>query len=205
MLKVALTGGIASGKTTVSDLFVELGVPVIDTDIIARQLVEPGQPALEQIVAHFGASILQADGQLDRRQLRARIFNDPGERHALEAILHPAIRNELESQLARVTAPYTILVIPLLAESSRTWGQDRTLLVDAPEALQVARLVERDHCSVAEAEAALSSQADRGQRQSIADDIILNDGDTAKLAKRVRELHSAYLRTASQERQQRFT
>lgn len=205
MLKVALTGGIASGKTTVSDLFVELGVPVIDTDIIARQLVEPGQPALEQIVAHFGASILQADGQLDRRQLRARIFNDPGERHALEAILHPAIRNELESQLARVTAPYTILVIPLLAESSRTWGQDRTLLVDAPEALQVARLVERDHCSVAEAEAALSSQADRGQRQSIADDIILNDGDTAELAKRVRELHSAYLRTASQERQQRFT
>jgi len=205
VLKVALTGGIASGKTTVSDLFVELGVPVIDTDIIARQLVEPGQPALEQIVAHFGASILQADGQLDRRQLRARIFNDPGERQALEAILHPAIRNELESQLARVTAPYTILVIPLLAESSRTWGQDRTLLVDAPEALQVARLVERDHCSVAEAEAALSSQADRGQRQSIADDIILNDGDTAELAKRVRELHSAYLRTASQERQQRFT
>ena len=205
MLKVALTGGIASGKTTVSDLFAELGVPVIDTDIIARQLVEPGQPALEQIVAHFGASILQADGQLDRRQLRARIFNDPGERQALEAILHPAIRNELESQLARVTAPYTILVIPLLAESSRPWGQDRTLLVDASEALQVARLVERDHCSVAEAEAALSSQADRGQRQSIADDIILNDGDTAELAKRVRELHSAYLRTASQERQQRFT
>ena len=125
MLRVALTGGIASGKTTVSRLFEELGVPVIDTDLIARQLVEPGQPALAQIIDRFGQSILHSDGSLDRGQLRTRIFDHPADRQALEDILHPAIQHEALARLEVLHAPYAILVIPLLTESRRDWGQDR--------------------------------------------------------------------------------
>ncbi len=197
MLKVALTGGIASGKTTVSDLFQELGTPVIDTDVIARELVRPGQPALARIVQHFGSSVLQADGQLDRRQLRRRIFDQTAERRALEAIMHPAIQDELDAQLDRLHAPYVILVIPLLAESGRQWRQDRVLLVDVPEALQIERLVRRDHCSKAEAEAALAAQASRRERLALADDIILNTGEREALARAVRELHDKYLAVAA--------
>lgn len=198
MLKIALTGGIASGKTTVSDLFQELGVPVIDTDIIARQLVEPGQPALEQIVRLFGPSVLQDDGKLDRRQVRKRIFEHPDQREALEAILHPAIQQELHQQLGLLDAPYAILVIPLLVESGRDWGQDRVLLVDAPEDLQQARLKHRDNCSTQEAAAALAAQADRRQRQAIADDVVLNTGNMAQLRQSVADLHGHYLGLASQ-------
>ncbi len=197
MLKVALTGGIASGKTTVSDLFQELGTPVIDTDVIARELVRPGQPALARIVQHFGSSVLQADGQLDRRQLRRRIFDQTAERRALEAIMHPAIQDELDAQLDRLHAPYVILVIPLLAESGRQWRQDRVLLVDVPEALQIERLVRRDHCSKAEAEVALAAQASRRERLALADDIILNTGEREALARAVRELHDKYLAVAA--------
>ena len=197
MLKVALTGGIASGKTTVSDLFQELGTPVIDTDVIARELARPGQPALARIVQHFGSSVLQTDGQLDRRQLRRRIFDQTAERRALEAIMHPAIQDELDAQLDRLHAPYVILVIPLLAESGRQWRQERVLLVDVPEALQIERLVRRDHCSKAEAEAALAAQASRRERLALADDIILNTGEREALARAVRELHDKYLAVAA--------
>ena len=189
---MALTGGIASGKTTVSRLFEEAGVPVIDTDILARELVEPGKPALTRIVERFGASILQPDGRLDRRQLRTRIFSHPGERQALEAILHPAIHQEVLARLRQLDAPYVIVVIPLLAESRQNWGQDRVLLVDAPEAMQLKRLLQRDHCSTKQAQQALRSQADRSQRLAIADDVILNDGDIEHLRQEVERLHRLY-------------
>ena len=193
MLRVALTGGIASGKTSVSDLFHALDVPVIDTDLIARELVTPGQPALEQIVRHFGPGILHSDGRLDRGQLRRRIFGSPAQRRVLEEILHPAIRREAASRMERLEAPYAIVVIPLLAESHADWGQDRVLLVDAPEELQIERLMRRDHCTRSEAEAALAAQASREQRRSIADDIILNTGSREQLEQIVNSLHQSYL------------
>ena len=198
MLRIALTGGIASGKTTVSRLFEALGIPIIDTDLIARQLVEPGQPALADIVAHFGASILQPDGRLDRSRLRTRIFEHPADRRALEDILHPAIHREALARLNSLCAPYAILVIPLLAESAQDWGQDRVLVVDAPREAQKARLMARDHCSAEQAEAALSAQVDRTRRLAIADDIILNDGNEQQLRHAVEQLHERYSRGVSQ-------
>lgn len=192
MLKVALTGGIASGKTTVSRLFATLGIPVIDTDIIARELVEPGTTALQQIEQYFGPAILLADGSLDRHQLRARIFEHPEDRQALEAILHPAIRLEVARRLARLDTAYVIMVIPLLAESGNDWGQDRVLLVDTPENLQLERLMQRDGSSAGEARNALKAQAERRQRQAIADDVILNDGNIAQLEREVEELDQHY-------------
>jgi dephospho-CoA kinase len=198
MLRIALTGGIASGKTTVSRLFEELGVPVIDTDLIARQLVEPGQPALARIVDRFGPSILLADGSLDRGQLRTRIFGRPADRQALEDILHPAIHREALARLDALHAPYALLVIPLLTESGGDWGQDRVLLVDAPRELQKSRLMARDRCSEEEAEAALSAQANRAQRLAIADDVIHNDGNEQLLRAAVEQLHERYRRGGSQ-------
>ncbi len=196
MLKVALTGGIASGKSTVSRLFQALGAPVIDTDLIARELVEPGRPALERIVAHFGPGVIRRDGRLDRGALRTLIFEDPRQRQALEAILHPAIRREAETRLDRLDAPYVILVIPLLVESGGGWRQDRVLLVDVPESLQIQRLMRRDHCSRTEAQAALAAQATREQRQALADDLILNTGSERQLQEAVNELHRRYLALA---------
>lgn len=194
MLTVALTGGIASGKTTVSRLFEKLGAPVIDTDVIARQLVEPGQPALGRIVEHFGQTVLRADGTLDRGRLRARIFERPSERRALENILHPAIHHAALERLKQLDSPYVILVIPLLTESRDDWGQDRTLVVDAPKEIQKARLMARDHCTPEQAEAALSAQADRTQRLALADDVILNDADERQLQRAVEGLDERYRR-----------
>jgi len=192
VLKVALTGGIASGKTTVSRLFAALGAPVIDTDLIARELVEPGTPALQQIAQHFGPAILLPDGSLDRRQLRARIFEHPDERRALEAILHPAIRKEVTRRLEKLHTHYVIVVIPLLVESGNDWDLDRVLLVDAPEARQLERLMRRDGSSASEARQALNAQAGRTQRQAIADDVVLNDGDAAQLESEVKALDRYY-------------
>ena len=150
--RVALTGGIASGKTTVADLFAALGVPLIDTDLIARHVVEPGQPALAEVVAAFGPGVLDADGRLDRRRMRERIFADPSARRHLEAILHPAIRDEMERQSRAAGGPYQVLVIPLLTEGGRHDHVDRVLLVDAPESLQLERLMARDRVSREQAE-----------------------------------------------------
>jgi len=195
-LRVALTGGIASGKTTVANLFAALGVPVIDTDVIARQVVEPGQPALAAVVAAFGADVLDADGRIDRRRMRERVFGDADARRRLEAILHPAIRAEMERQSREAGGPYQILVIPLLVESGRRDHVDRVLVVDVPEATQIERLVRRDAVAREQAEAALRAQATRDARLAFADDVIENTGEMAALEARVAELHRGYLRQA---------
>ena len=195
--RVALTGGIASGKSTVANLFAELGVPLIDTDVIAREVVEPGRPALAAIVAAFGPGVLDAQGCLDRRRMRERIFADPAAKQRLEAILHPAIRAEMERQSRVAGGPYQVLVIPLLAESGRRDHVDRVLLVDVPEALQVERLALRDGVSRSQAKAALNAQATRAERLAIADDVIQNAGRVDELKQRVRALHEKYLQFAT--------
>ena len=202
--RVALTGGIASGKTTVANLFAAHGVPLIDTDVIAREVVEPGQPALELVAAAFGPEVLGPDGRLDRRQLRERIFQDPSARRTLESILHPAIRAEMElqSRAAANTAPYQVLVIPLLAEGGRRDHVDRVLVVDAPEDVQVARLVARDHVTEAQARAALHAQIGRADRLALADDVIVNTGAPHDLEVQVELLHQRYLELADAARAQ---
>ena len=195
--RVALTGGIASGKTTVADLFAALGVPVIDTDVIARQVVEPGQPALAAVVEAFGTDVLDADGRIDRRRMRERVFGDTNGRRQLEAILHPAIRVEMERQSRGAGGSYQLLVIPLLVESGRRDHVDRVLVVDVPEATQVERLVRRDAVPREQAEAALRAQATSDARLAFADDVIENTGDPAALTARVAELHDRYLQLAA--------
>jgi dephospho-CoA kinase len=195
--RVALTGGIASGKSTVADLFAALGVPVIDTDVIARQVVEPEQPALAKIAATFGSDVLDAEGRLDRRRMRERIFSDPDAKRRLEAILHPAIRAEMERQSMAAQGPYQVLVIPLLTEGGRRDHVDRVLLVDAPEELQIQRLMMRDGVSHEQAQASLNAQATRAQRLALADDVIRNTGRVDDLRAQVAELHQRYLRFAA--------
>jgi len=196
MFRVGLTGGIASGKTAVANLFATHGVPVIDTDIIAREVVEPGQPALATVVDAFGTGVLAADGRLDRPRLRERIFGDAEARRRLEAILHPAIRAEMERQSRAAGGPYQVLVIPLLVEGGRRDHIDRVLVVDVPEATQIERLVRRDGVSRDQADAALRAQASRDARLAFADDVIENTGDVAALETRVAKLHGNYLRRA---------
>jgi dephospho-CoA kinase len=193
---IALTGGIASGKTLVADEFARLGVPVIDTDVIAHQLVEPGQPALLEIESAFGSQIINADGRLNRLALRALIFSNPDERKKLETILHPIIRYEAGKAIAQVTAAYCIFVIPLLAERGTYPNVDRVLVVDVGPETQVQRLMARDNCSRKQAEQALASQASRKQRLSIADDVLDNSGSPKKIRQKVAELNVKYLQMA---------
>lgn len=192
--RVALTGGIASGKTAVANLFAAHRVPVIDTDVIAREVVEPGQPALAAVVDAFGAQVLAEDGRLDRPRLRDQIFGDADARRRLEAILHPAIRAEMERQSQAAGGPYQVLVIPLLVEGGRRDHVDRVLVVDVPEATQIERLVRRDGVTREQAEAALRAQASREARLAFADDVIENTGDLAALRGRVALLHEKYLK-----------
>lgn len=194
---VALTGGIASGKTAVSDRFAALGAAVIDTDIIAREVVAPGTDGLKAVTAQFGEAMLQPDGQLDRRALRERIFSDPVARQALEAITHPRIRQILEARLADIEAPYAIVVIPLLLETGWMERFDRILVVDAPEALQRQRLMARDALSAEEAQQILQAQASREARLAVADDVITNSGDIAELNKQIEQLHRQFCQFAS--------
>lgn len=199
--RVGLTGGIASGKTTVARLFEALGVPVIDTDVLAREVVAPGQPALGQIVARFGPGVLRPDGSLDRAALRALVFADPAARADLEQLTHPAIRALLEQRSAALGGDYQILVIPLLVETGRRTPVDRVLVVDAPEALQVRRLQARDGSTVEQAKQMLAAQVSREARLAAADDVILNDGDIGALRDRVAGLHLRYRSLAKAARQ----
>jgi dephospho-CoA kinase len=195
--RVALTGGIASGKTTVADIFAEFGVPVIDTDVIARAVVEPGQPALAKVVETFGSEVVDSDGRLDRRRLRERIFADPEAKRRLEAILHPAIRAEMERQSRAADGAYQMLVIPLLTEGKRRDHVDRVLLVDVPEELQIQRLMTRDGVSHEQAKASLNAQATRAERLAMADDILRNTGRPDDLREKVVALHAQYLQLAA--------
>jgi dephospho-CoA kinase len=191
-LRIGLTGGIASGKTTVAKLFAGRGVPVLDTDQIARDVVEPGQPALAKVVAAFGPDILGPDGRLDRPRLRARVFADPDSRQRLEAILHPAIRAELARRAEAAGGPYQVWVIPLLVEGGQVDRVDRILVVDCPEAVQLARVKARDGETEDSARAILAAQASRAQRLAAADDVIVNDGEEAGLSPQVAALDARY-------------
>jgi len=195
--RVALTGGIASGKTTVANLFAGLGVPVIDTDLIARAVVEPGQPTLAAVVAEFGSDVLDADGRLDRRRMRERIFSDREAQRRLEGILHPAIRSEMERLSREAGGVYQLLVVPLLTEGGRRDHVDRVLLVDVPEAVQVERLISRDGVTHEQAQAALSAQASRAARLAWADDVVANTGRIDDLRTRIVELDALYRRLAA--------
>lgn len=196
-LRIGLTGGIASGKTAVAHAFERRGVPVIDTDQLARDVVEPGRPALAAVVAAFGADVLDADGRLDRRRLRARVFADAAERRRLEGILHPAIRAELAARVAAVTAPYVVIGIPLLVENGLQRTVDRVLVVDVPRETQLERLLARDAETPEGAQAILAAQATREARLAVAHDVLTNTGTLAMLDAAVAELHSRYLELAA--------
>lgn len=194
-LVVGLTGGIGSGKSTVAQLFAELGVPVIDADRLARELVTPGQPTLDEIVARFGSDCLRSDGTLDRAWLRQRIFSDPPGKQQLEAILHPKIRQRMQQLIAEIRAPYCIVVIPLLLETHQTDLVDRIVVVDLPEKEQLKRVAARDNLPHHVILDIMSTQADRETRLAAADDIIDNVTDLATLGKRIRELHMQFMET----------
>lgn len=196
MLIVGLTGGIASGKSTAAEFFAKRGAPVIDTDRIARELVEPGTPALTRIVADFGSEVLTAAGRLDRRALGRRVFRDPAARHRLEEILHPPIRAETRKRLAVLDAPYVIVVIPLLLESAQGDLVQRILVVDTPESLQRHRASVRDGLSREQVDAIMSAQSDRVTRLAAADDVLVNDLDRSQLERQVEALHQRYLQLA---------
>ena len=198
---VGLTGGVASGKSEVTRRFQALGVEVVDADVAAREVVEPGQPALARIAERFGAGMLLADGRLDRRQLRERVFADAQARRDLEAITHPAIRARVKAQAQAAPGPYAVVAVPLLAEAGRAaypW-MARVLVVDAPESLQHDRLMRRDGVDEAVAARMIAAQASRTVRLAIADDVILNDGDPAHLDTAVAALHARYLAAAQPE------
>jgi dephospho-CoA kinase len=190
---LGLTGGIGSGKSAVAQHFIDLGVHLVDADHAARWGVEPGRPALDKIVEHFGGEVLQADGQLDRSALRARIFADSDERRWLESLLHPLIGQEIMAYLARAESPYAILVSPLLVESGQHRLTQRVLLVDAPEQLQIQRTIARDQSSAEQVQAILKAQASRSERLQHAHDVLVNDRDLHWLQAEVERLHNFYL------------
>jgi dephospho-CoA kinase len=203
MLRVGLTGGIASGKSTVAELFAALGAPIVDTDVVAREVVAPGTPGLEEIRTAFGEAVIAASGELDRRTVRSLVFGDPERRHRLEAILHPRIRAQTLARLESIEAPYVIVVVPLLLETGFSSLVDRILVVDCPRQEQLRRLLARDGITRPEAEAMLDAQLDRETRLASADDVLDNGGRLDATRDRVGELHSAYLTLASERAHER--
>ena len=193
-LRIGLTGGIASGKSTVADMFGELGIPIIDTDIIAREVVMPGAPALEEIREAFGPGVLGEDGTLDRAAMRRLIFASERLRRRLETILHPRIGAATLEQAATAGGPYQLIVVPLLTGSALRDHIDRVLVVDCSEETQIARLMARDAESEAHARRILAAQASRDERLAIADDVIENDGDLDSTRAQVLELDRSYRR-----------
>ncbi|MGK7244908.1 dephospho-CoA kinase [Buttiauxella agrestis] len=199
---VALTGGIGSGKSTVADNFSRLGITVVDADIIARQVVEPGQPALNIISEHFGPEILFQDGTLNRRVLRERIFSSPAEKQWLNALLHPLIHQRTQTEINQALSPYVLWVVPLLVENNLQQKADRVLVVDVSPEVQIARTIARDKVSREHAQQIIAAQATREARLNAADDVINNDGAPEKVAAHVDRLHRQYLELASQAAQQ---
>ncbi len=192
MLRIGLTGGIASGKSTVADLFAARGATVLDTDVIAREVVEPGRPALGALVQAQGRGILDGEGRLDRAELRRRLFEDAATRRDIEAILHPAILAELERQAREARGPYQVFVIPLLVENRLDYIVDRVLVVDCSEEEQVRRLMARDGEDRESALRMLGAQASREQRLAAADDVVDNGGPAADLPAQVAALDLKY-------------
>ena len=197
---IGLTGGIASGKSALEKAFAAHGIVVADADLLAREVVQPGTPALAAVVERFGNDVLQADGQLDRAALRVRVFGHDAERRALEAIVHPAIRQRLEAICRQATSPYAIATIPLLTEGGgRTtypWLH-RILVVDTPTDVQKQRLMQRDGIDAALAEKMMAAQASRADRLALADDIVVNDGDITHLQRTADDLDRRYLALAA--------
>jgi dephospho-CoA kinase len=200
VFRVGLTGGIASGKSTAANFFGALGVPILDSDQVARDVVEPGQPPLERLVERFGRSILTPDGHLDRPALRAIVFSDPKARADLEALTHPAIGAAMEARSAAAGGPYQILVIPLLVEKNLRAHVDRVLVIDCDEQLQIERLRARDGSTAEQARAILNAQASRAARLKATDDVIHNDSDMSAVREQVVTLHARYLALAQQPR-----
>ena len=192
MLKIGLTGGIASGKTTICNMFSQLTIPIIDADIIAYELVEPNKDAYIKIVQLFGRDILQKDNALNRKKLRKLIFSDPIAKKQLEAILHPQIRQQLQRQSTQQPAPYCILAIPLLIEANMIDLIDRVLVIDTDESLQINRLCQRDNMSTNEAHTIISSQSGRKEKLAVADDVVINSGSIDALRITINELHKKY-------------
>lgn len=203
MYVVAITGGIGSGKTTIANQFAALGIEVIDADLIAREVVEPGTPALAAIASHFGPGILDEQGRLDRRVLRERIFSEPAAKHWLNALLHPLIRSEMLRQCAAASSPYCLLVVPLLVENRLMNLADRVLVIDVDEATQIERTCRRDGVSRDQAKAILAAQASRAERLAVADDVLDNQSGTSETIRaRILALHETYLAFATQQARQ---
>ena len=178
MLVIGLTGGIGSGKTTATDYFARKGITIVDADIASRIVVQAGKPALEKIKQHFGAEIINTDdGTLNRAALRKIVFNNPEELHWLEQLTHPLIREEIQNQIKNSSSAYTILVSPILFESGQNTFTQRTLVIDAPEALQISRTALRDHTDAESVKAIMKAQTAREQRIKNADDVIVNDSN----------------------------
>lgn len=195
-LVIGLTGGIGSGKSMATDYLQQRGITIVDADLAARVIVEPGEPALQDIVQAFGAGILNADGTLNRAALRQIVFADPAERKRLESITHPRIAQEILRQLAVSTSPYVVLVSPLLFESGQHRFAQRTLLIDAPEAQQKQRASTRDRVSEEQIAAIMQAQMSREERRKRADDVLLNDGEPGHLHAALEQLHQRYLELA---------
>ena len=195
--RVGLTGGIACGKSTVANLFAALDASIVDTDVLAREVVAPGSPLLPRIAEHFGERVLQKDGSLDRARLRELVFANPAERQWLESLTHPAIRELTDARCESATGRYVLVAIPLLVETQGAKRFDRVLVVDCHPALQLARLQARDGSTSREAAQVLAAQVTREQRLAVADDVILNNGDIAALRDQVEKLHRQYSAAAA--------
>ncbi len=193
-LVIGLTGGIASGKTTVANLFKQqFKIDIVDADIVAREVVEPGTPGLNAIIQHFGQDITHDDNTLDRAKLREKIFSNPEEKAWINALLHPIIREKMIEDLQQVTSDYALLVVPLLVENNLDSLCDRVLVVDVEPETQISRTVERDNVSEEQARAILASQASRQQRLDIADDVVKNNPNDPDLLLQITDLHEKYL------------
>jgi dephospho-CoA kinase len=201
MLTVGLTGGIASGKSTVAAMFTERGITVVDTDRIAREVVASGQPAVDAIRARFGPAVFNASGELDRAALRRHVFADAEQRRDLEAILHPLIRARTQEELARARGPYAIAAVPLLVETNFGEIVDRVLVVDCPESAQLERLTRRDRIPRPEALAMIAAQADRATRLRAADDVLDNSGTLESVRRQVADLHARYVELATRKKE----
>ncbi|MDQ9010617.1 dephospho-CoA kinase [Acinetobacter gerneri] len=195
---LGLTGGIGSGKSAASQWFENQGIHVVDADIVAREIVQKGQPALDQIQQSFGDWVLLDNGELNRAALREHIFKDPTARQSLEAITHPAIRSSIIQQLNAAQSPYSILVSPLLFETNQHQLTHHNLLIDASEDLQIMRAAERDGQSVEQIQKIIAAQMPRSEKHKFADDIVLNDGQLVHLYDKLEPLHQHYLQKAQQ-------